>query len=310
MANFKSLLLSTTIVVIAIPTASFAADYAAERIDSVERALIYAGVIEAYGDYSLIGGSSGNGDSTFDGSGDQDNYFEVGASARINVPLGESFSAQLDLEAEHRLLDTNDSGHYKASIVSGVHLSYRDPESHLLGVFGGLGHVVYEDDDEADLWFAGVEGQYYFDQVTLYSQIGYLDAKDDSDTDALHEAWFVRGVARHFLTDYSMIQADAAYVDGKQDSGSGYDMYGISWGLRLEHQYMSMPVSAFVAYEGNYFNNDTCGGGDCGEFVEHAFLVGAKFSFGAKDLKQNDRSGATLDLPNFGRWVAAGNELD
>lgn len=308
MTKLKSVLLSATMAVTAIPTAGYAADYAAERIDSVERALIFAGVIEAYGDYSLIGDASGNGDNTFGGSSDQDNYFELGASARISMPLGESFSAQLDLDAEQRILDTNDNGHYKASVVSGVHLSYRNPESHLLGVFGGLGQVVYEDDDEADLWFAGVEGQYYFDQVTLYSQIGYLDAKDDADTDALHEAWFVRGVARHFLTDYTMIQADAAYVDGKQDSGSGYDMYGISWGLRLDHQYMSLPVSVFAAYEGNYFDNGSCG--DCGDFVEHAFLVGAKFSFGAKDLKQNDRSGATLDLPSFGRWVAAGNEID
>ena len=52
------------------------------------------------------------------------------------------------------------------------------------------------------------------------------------------------------------------------------------------------------------------GGADFAEVWHHTIMVGTSWSFGGDNMKQFDRVGATLDLPNFGRWVASGENLD
>lgn len=315
MNRFNAIMLSSACALGFASSVSYGADpvvdYAGERLETMERALMLAGLVEVYGDYSFIDGASGEADHTFSGSGDSDDYFELGGAFRLSVPFSDQFSGQFDFDAEFRPLDDADADddHYTGSNTIGLHLSYRDPASYLLGAFGGAGQVDFVDEDGSRFWFGGVEGQYYIDQVTLYAQAGFLDS-DNADSDSIRNAWFVRGVGRYFLTDYSMVQADAGYFDGEADWDDD-DVYGISWGLRLEHQLMSVPVSIFGAYEGNYFSTeDADSPHDDANYTEHAFLVGAKYAFGATGLKTNDRYGATLDLPSFGRWVASATEFD
>ena len=315
MKSFNTLLLASACTLGFAASSSFAADYAVdytpETVETIERALMLTGVVEVYGDYSFVDRASGEAVGTFKNSGDLDDYPEVGGSVRVSIPFADRFSAQIDLDGEIRVFDEDDADndHYLGSYAGTVHLSYRNPSDYLLGVFGGAGRLDFVDENLTDFWYGGVEAQYYLDQATLYAQVGYIGS-DDVDDNGLDDAWFVRGVGRYFLSDYSMAQAELAYFDGKQDF-DGKDMYGVSWGLRAEHQFMPVPVSLFVAYEGNYFDNhDDAGFSDNGKFVEHSFLVGAKYAFGATGLKANDRYGATLDTPSFGRWVAAGNEID
>lgn len=312
MKRFNAIILSSACALGFASSVSYGADpavdYAGERLEAMERALMLTGIVEVYGDYSFVEGASGNANNNFNGSNDLDSYPEVGGSVRLSVPFADRFSGQIDLDGEVRVFDEDDADndHYYGSYAGTLHVSYRNPSSYLLGVFGGAGRLDYVQEHLADFWYGGLEAQYYFDQATLYGQAGYLTS-DDVHNDGLHNAWFMRGVGRYFWSDYSMAQAEIAYVDGEQDTDD-QDMYGVSWGLRVEHQFMPVPVSLFAAYEGNYFENEDSG--DDGDFTEHSFLIGAKYAFGATGLKANDRYGATLDTPGFGRWVAAGNELD
>lgn len=288
--------------------AAYAADLpdaapVAERFE--DPGLVYAGIVELYLGGAFVTDTSGNANSQFD---EQDNFFIFGGSGRASVPWSNSFSTQFDVDADARWIDEDDadSGMFVASAQIGGHASLRDPNAYLIGFFGGVGTAGVHDDDGGNYWFAGVEGQYYWNNVTLYGQGGFLDLVDSHD-DNFHDAWFVRGVGRYFLSNYTMIQGELAYADGEQDTNDrNMDLF--AWGLRGEHQFMSAPVTAFAAYEGGRYDNNCCSDG--GDFTEHAFVVGAKFVFGANDLKHNDRAGATLDLPSFGRWIAAGHELD
>ena len=39
-------------------------------------------------------------------------------------------------------------------------------------------------------------------------------------------------------------------------------------------------------------------------------MVGFTHRFGTQSIQETDRYGATLDMPNFGRWVTAGQILE
>ena len=67
----------------------------------------------------------------------------------------------------------------------------------------------------------------------------------------------------------------------------------------------------FVGYRGARFDTEGAGpNDDDGQFTEHTIMVGTSYSFGGDSMREFDRVGATLDLPSFGRWIAAGAILD
>ncbi len=39
-------------------------------------------------------------------------------------------------------------------------------------------------------------------------------------------------------------------------------------------------------------------------------MVGFTHRFGTRSIQETDRYGATLDMPNFGRWVTGGQILE
>ena len=278
---------------------------AAQALDE----LYFAGIAELYGGYASLTNRAGNATGDIDDTG----YGLIGGAGRVSVPFLNMFSVQLDVEGENNFLDNATSGQYAGSILGAGHVSYRDPNMFLIGLFGGLGEVYIDGDDDADMAFAGVEGQYYWNDLTLYLQGGWLDGDDPDNSDVFHDAWFIRGEGRYFWGDNTMFSAQLAYANGEQDSGSGYDMDVWGWGVRAEHQFdqfHQFPVGVFAAYEGGHYDNGCCGPGDRGRYTEHVFLAGGKFVFGPPSLKQNDRGGATLNLPRFGRWIGSGNAID
>jgi hypothetical protein len=268
--------------------------------------LIFTGIFDLYGGYSWYTNSDGNAN----GIEETDSAL-IGGAARVSVPWSANFSTQFDLESSGVLGSYgSDEDQYSSSVVAAVHASFRQPENYLVGLFGGGGLAIAADEETGNLWFAGVEGQAYLGDFTLYGQAGYLDSieADGDDSDTFHNAYFARAAGRYFFTPNSMLQGEVSYARGKQDTGGGYDMNIWGWGARYEQGLETMPISLFVAYEGAHYDNGS--GGDTGSFIEHTGLVGAKFRFGPNSLKENDRLGATLDLPRFGRWVASGDAVD
>jgi len=261
--------------------------------------------VEAWGGNSFV-------DTCCGADTDDDEYPAFGGAARASLPFGEALSMQLDVEGQ-RNLPTENAGtsNFQHFIGGGGHLSYRHPDSYLVGLFAGGGEANGGDGDGSGLlWLAGVEAQYYFDQFTVYGQAGYLDSHDAGD-DNFQEAFFLRGVGRYFPTDQSKVTIDLQFASGKIDDGCGgvlefCDGHLFSWAARYDQAISESPVSFFVAYRG--FTN-VKDGLERDRAFENTFLAGLSIAFGTPSLKALDRQGATLDLPDAGRWVGYTTEV-
>jgi hypothetical protein len=251
---------------------------------------------------------------------DHDSYMTTGQNGRLSLPLSDVLAIQTDINNEFtgNAFRSNSSRDFSHSLDFGVHMSARDPSRGLFGVFGAFGQGKGDDTNgRQNFWAVGGEAQFYTENATFYMQGGYLDSKDANNNgghpDGLHDAYFVRGVARWFMTPDSRLQGEIAYADGKQDDDHK-DMQVIQWGARYDTVISGVPLigdsAVFVGYRGTYFDNDCCNTIDSAKLTEHTIMAGVSYHFGGPTLMDFDRVGATLELPTFGRWVAGGVQLD
>jgi hypothetical protein len=140
------------------------------------------------------------------------------------------------------------------------------------------------------------------DNLTLYAQGGFGDFKVDDDTgpEGFVDGWFLRAVARHFVNDDFMLQAEYAfgytscYIDGScspvQDAGIFHN-----WGVKaMFRAAQSMPLYGTLEYVGGSYTADE----DPDTGTDHSFRIGVSYLIGGADsLLARDRAGATLDLP-------------
>lgn len=236
----------------------------------------------------------------------EDESLVYGIDGRLRLDLVSGLSIQADASFDDVDENRGDDYHQGSWMVGG-HLSWSDPESGLLGVFGGVG-TGESDEDDTDFWFAGLEGQLYWDQWTLYGQVGHFDAEVavNEEDDAFHNAWFGRLVGRYFFTPEDRLQGEFSYANGDQDTDDrNMDVFG--WGARYDHRFMEN-IGVFVAYDGGYFDNGK--GSDSGSYYDHVIRGGISVAFGRPDLFTADRSGPNLDMPWVGRWASSGQIVD
>ncbi len=265
-----------------------------------------------------------------------DDYFVSGTSGRLSLPLGDSLSIQqdVDLEMTGNVYKDETGNNYIYSYQMGTHLSFRDPGMGLIGAFGGWGSGATDgntgnndDADSLEFRFIGGEAQVYMEDFTFYVQAGYLDAErtnTNNQDDTFRDAIFVRGVGRWFMSETSLLELEFSYADGDADTEpDGHTI--LEWGIRYDTMLAGLPIigdtAVFIGYRGARFENEDApgngggggggeGGADSEDYLDHTIMVGTSWSFGGDNMKQFDRVGATLDLPNFGRWVASGENLD
>ena len=283
-----------------------AADFEAER---AIQGLVVSGIVDSWNGYTFIG-SQGGSNANFD----PDSYFSSGLSGRLSLPLGDNLSIQMDgdLEYTENAFDNPVSGDsssgsnavngFMYSAQFGAHLTYRDPGMGAFGVFGAFG-TAHDFGDRNDYFAVGGEAQLYLDDLTLYLQGGHLDGESVNTTppeDAFHDALFVRGVARWFMTPDSRLQGEVSYADGEQDGGDSYDMDIIEWSVRYDTVIAGLPLigdtPVYVGYRGTRYDNEGDGSNfDDGQFTEHTIMVGTSYSFGGATKQEFDRIGATLE---------------
>ena len=274
--------------------------------------LITSGVIDLFGGVQFISSNTGN-----TATVNPDTQAEFGGSGRLSFALSPTMSVQMDVQANVLSSALSNSNNLDDNVMSngeaGIHISWRNPSSHLLGIFGGGATGTSSRAEEHDGWFIGGEGQLYFENTTLYAQFGYFDGRETSGgtaKDAIHNAFFGRIVGRYFYGDMTRFQAEFAFARGKQDNVN-YDTNVFGWGVRVDHTFEGFPLNMFLKYRGSYYDNkDSGNGGDFGRYADHSVLVGFTVSFGAMGLRSQDRNGATLDLPEIGRWISAGDNID
>lgn len=238
---------------------------------------------------------------------DDGNFFGLSGDGAASIPLSDSFSIQLDLGGFANFTGRGsdaDTGEDNAQsyFYGGAHFSYRDPESHALGVFGQVGSANGGEDENATLFALGLEGQIYFNNYTFYAQAGYFEADDETENDVMTKAPFLRGVASYYFSERSKLSGEFALAVGEENDSSKDNIDGYSWGLDFEHQLSDHPIALVGGYRGFYVENDNSAQK---EVVEHLVFVGISMHFGAGSIMENDRRGVAFDQPTaIGRWTA------
>lgn len=314
-------LFASSAMAIAVAMSASSATAADFEPEEVIRGLVVGGEVETF-----------SGVMFYDGDGDEvdledgDHQFVSGVTGRLSLPLGDNLSLQTDVEVEYSstaLTDGRQDDMFAHSFLAGGHISWRDPNAGLFGGFAAFGGGA-SDDNGGDgprnfsFYAVGGEGQFYADNFTFYGQGGYIDGASDAalpviDSDALRDAFFGRGVVRWFMDPDSRLQGEIAYVDGDVDEGDPSGMTIVEWGVRYDTVIRDLPIlgdkSVFIGYRGAHFDKDDASD-DEAEFTDHTVMVGFTHRFGTQSIQETDRYGATLDLPNFGRWVSAGQILE
>ncbi|MEO9874351.1 MAG: hypothetical protein ABJM26_06325 [Anderseniella sp.] len=309
----KKLIVSSVLVMALFAPANqaVAADFNAEQ---AIQGLVVSGVVESWNGYTFRSGPDGN------YNPDKEDHFSSGIDGRLSLPLGDNLSIQMDGKVEYTdaafdSSDANDTFQYSSQL--GTHLTYRDPNSFAFGAFGAFG-LGQGDNSPVDAYAVGGELQFYLNDLTFYLQGGYMDSDTTASNpqDGFHNALFVRGVGRWYITPDSRLQAEFSYANGDQDGIDGdrlNDMDVFEWGVRYDMLVSGIPIVGdtqfFVGYRGFDADNGRSLS-DTGAVTEHTIMVGTSHSFGGSSMKETERFGAGLDLPNFMRWASSGVWLD
>ncbi|MGB7205738.1 MAG: hypothetical protein WBD37_09730 [Anderseniella sp.] len=284
----KKTLIAATAVAFAFTAPASAAD-----LDN-DIGLIVSGVVDQWAGVQFL--------DTSGFFGGDDTLFANGGEGRLSLPLGNNWSVQSDVKYEYNsyALENpflNDVFGPRFSYQGAAHFSHRDPGSYLLGVFGGAGSAD-AGGLRTDTRFVGGEAQFYFDNITLYGQGGYVDFNSTNAiaTFTLDDGFFARGVLRWFLADDSRIQLQGTYLKADYNIIGG-DMEAFSVGARYDFN-IGLPIVGdtplYVGYRGTFRDNCTF----FGDVDDHLIMIGTSYSFSGDRLTV-DRRGATLDTPDF-----------
>ncbi len=294
----KALPVGGALATLLASTALVSTAYAYELPQAGANEPVYSAIVEV--------GVGFLGTSTEDGASNEiedDSFPVIEGAARANMPLASNVSIQFDLDGMLGLneRDEDDGDDYLQNFFfASWHLTWRDPSRAAAGVLLSYGESNGGEDEEAQVFFFGGEAQGYFDNLTLYGQAGYMIADDENENDVITDAFWLRGVGRYFLSPNQRLQAEFAYVNGEENESNADDINGWAWGARFDQGIRNGPLTFFVSYRGSFIDND--GTGD--NLTDHTALVGIALQLGAKDLRDEDRRGATLDTPAWamGRW--------
>jgi hypothetical protein len=229
-----------------------------------------------------------------------------GGEGRLNRWFSRGTALQVDIEGEiaGSVVQWGESRGYG---IIGAHLASRDPKSHAIGLFGG-GLYTNNLDHHGNMSYAfgGVEAQAYWNQFTLYGQLGLIGRASGIADDQLKNGWFIRGEARYFATPNDKFSVEGGYIRGPGETGSG-ETKAANWGATYEHRFGN-PLSLFISYQGFWFDDSpVC---RAGVATENMVLAGFKLYLNEGTLAYNDRNGATWNMPKLRSlsWGDVANE--
>jgi hypothetical protein len=144
---------------------------------------------------------------------DDDEVFRGGVA--FSIPVGDMFGIQADLTA----LDA-----YGETAIGGAgHFFTRDPNSYLLGVYGG-----YVDAGPANVWYVGPEAELYLDNISIEAAGGFMDISGVSGTD-----FYAMGKVALYATDDLRLSVGANTVAGFESANAGLEWFMGDTGLPL-----------------------------------------------------------------------------
>jgi hypothetical protein len=219
-------------------------------------------------------------------------HFAWGGDARLGATFGSIF-VQGDVQYEEFTNPDDESDQVLSGLTAGGHFALRTNE-YLVGVFAGAGRMdVSGTDDWGGVY--GAEGQYYWDDTTLYGQVGYADIEEGTDSE--FNGWFGTVTVRQFISDTFLVHANLGYgySDEYEDNGANQwgEIFNYGFGARFG-LCGCMPLYMTVDYRGGDYTANTEDFGD-----DNSILFGLIYEFGAENAKTFDRNGASLNMPQL-----------
>lgn len=200
--------------------------------------------IETSGPLPAVSGPNGKveiggGWSDIDDLGD-DEVFRGGAA--FSMPVGDMFGIQADLTALDAYGDT--------AVGGAAHFFTRDPNSYLLGVYGG-----YVDVGSTDAWYVGPEAELYLDNISIEAVGGFMDISGVSGTD-----FYAMGKVALYATDNLRLSVGASTVADFESANAGLEWFmgdtGLPLSLTVEGQLGEDGYTSVLAGLSLYFGGE------------------------------------------------------
>ena len=201
-----------------------------------------------------------------------DEVFRGGAA--FSFPVGDMFGIQADLTA----LDA----YGETAIGGAAHFFTRDPDSYLLGAYGG-----YVDSGSANIWYVGPEVELYLDNISIEAVGGVMDISGVSGSD-----FYAMGKVALYATENLRLSVGASTVANFELANAGLEWFMGDTGL---------PVSLTVD-------------GQLGEDGYTSVMAGLSLYFGGEDKslirrhREDDPSLHFFSLFSAGFMGALGGE--
>ena len=169
-----------------------------------------------------------------------DEVFRGGAA--FSFPVGDMFGIQADLTALDAFGET--------AIGGAVHAFTRDPNSYLLGVYGG-----YVDAGSANVWHIGPEAELYLDNISLEAVGGYMDISNGVGSE-----FYAMGKVALYATDNLRLSVGASSVAGFESADAGLEWFmgdtGVPASIRVDGRIGEDGFSSIMAGLSLYFGGE------------------------------------------------------
>jgi hypothetical protein len=200
--------------------------------------------IEATGPLPAVSGPNGKiaisgGWADIDDLGD-DELFRAGAA--FSFPVGDMFGLQADLTALDVFGET--------AIGGAAHFFTRDPNSYLLGIYGG-----YVDAGSADVWHVGPEAELYLDNISIEAVGGYMDISNGVGSE-----FYAMGKVALYATDNLRLSVGASSVADFESANAGLEWFmgdaGLPASLTLDGRIGEDGFTSVMAGVSLYFGGE------------------------------------------------------
>ncbi len=169
-----------------------------------------------------------------------DEVFRGGAA--FSFPVGDMFGIQADLTVLDVFGDTTVGG--------AGHFFTRDPNSYLLGVYGG-----YVDGGPANIWHIGPEAELYLDNISIEAVGGYMDISNDSGGE-----FYAMGKLALYPNENLRLSVGASSVANFESANVGLEWFmgdtGIPASFTLEGRLGEDSFSSVMAGLSLYFGGE------------------------------------------------------
>ncbi|MBL8904978.1 MAG: hypothetical protein JNK83_16915 [Rhizobiales bacterium] len=162
--------------------------------------------------------------------------------AAFSFPVGDMFGIQADLTA----LDA----HGDTAIGGAAHFFTRDPNSYLLGAYGG-----YVDAGPANIWYVGPEAELYLDNITLEAVGGIMDISNGIGTE-----YYAMGKVALYASDNLRLSVGASTVANFESVDAGLEWFlgdtGLPLSLTIDGQLGEDGYTSIMAGLSLYFGGE------------------------------------------------------